>query len=183
MTEIFKSLFDFLRLSPRYLISIGLVAGLILFGGDTPRNTLGIAQFAQDYRFTLGILFLSSMVLLLVATGSSGAMILQRWWMERRLYQRITKRLRDLTEGEKEILRYYIIENTRANVLRLEDGVVQELVAEGIIYRSSNIGSVLDGFAHNINDIAWDYLHVYPYLLESSTTISGQATLSRCDDY
>ncbi len=64
---------------------------------------------------------------------------------------------------------FYVAENTRANTLSIEDGIVQELVAERIIYRSASVGNMLEGFAHNISDIAWDYLHVYPQLLEGST--------------
>ena len=81
----------------------------------------------------------------------------------------MTKRLHSLTEDEKQILRFYIAENTRANTLRIEDGVVQGLISDRIIYQSASLGSILDGFAHNINDFAWDYLHVNPHLLEGTT--------------
>lgn len=164
-----KTLLEFLKLTPRYLTAIGLVAGLMLFGGDKFRETLGLSQFAQDYRPVLGILFLSSIVLLLIAIGGGGLGGIQRWWRKRKAFQRITQRLHRLTEDEKQILRYYIAEDTKANTLRIDDGVVQELVAEGIIYRSTSLGNMLEGFAHNISDIAWDYLQVYPQLLEGTT--------------
>jgi hypothetical protein len=169
MSDILKTLLEFLKLTPRYLTAIGLVAGLILFGGDKFRANLGLAEFAQHYRFVLGLLFLSSIVLLLIAIGGGGIGRLSRWWHNRKAFQRITQRLHRLNEDEKQILRYYIAENTKANTLRVDDGVVQELVAEGIIYRSTSLGNMLEGFAHNISDFAWDYLQLYPQLLEGST--------------
>jgi hypothetical protein len=171
MPDFFKPLFEFLKLTPRYLTAIGLVAGIILFGSDNFRETLGLAKFAQDYRFVLGILFLSSIALLLVAMGGGGIWRIQQWWRKRKAFKRITERLHCLTEDEKQILRYYIANNTRANMLRVENGVVSGLVSEGIIYQSASLGNVLEGFAHNIGDIAWDYLHVYPDLLNGTTTV------------
>jgi hypothetical protein len=169
MPDIFKSLLEFLKLTPRYLTAVGLVAGLILFGSDKFRETLGLTKFAQDYRFVLGILFLSSIALLLVAIGGGGIGRIQRWWRKRKVFQSVTQRLHRLTEDEKQILRYYVAKNTRSNTLDVRDGVVQELVAEGIIYQSASLGNLLEGFAHNISDIAWDYLHRYPKLLEGTT--------------
>lgn len=78
-------------------------------------------------------------------------------------------KLEGLTEGEKQILRYYFAEGTRANTLRIDDGVVQELVACRILYRSSSVGDMLEGFAHNISDFAWDYIHSNPQVLEGTT--------------
>ena len=169
MSEYFKLLLDFVKLTPRYLIAIGLVAGLILFGSNNFRETLGLTKFAQDFRSLLGILFLSSIVLLLVAIGGGGIRWIQIWWRRRKGFQRITRRLQCLTEEEKQVLRYYISQNTRANSLRIDDGAVQELVTEGIIYRSTSLGSMVEGFGHNISDVAWDYLHLYPDLLLGHT--------------
>ena len=92
-------------------------------------------------------------------------------FLKKRKYQMsIIKRLQKLTEDEKQILRYYVKENTRANSLRVENGVVAGLVADGIIYQSTIHGSIIDGVAHNVGDFVWDYLHVYPEVLNGSTT-------------
>ncbi len=170
MLDFFKPLFEFLKLTPRYLIAIGLVAGMLLFASDGFRGTLGLTKFAQDYRPVLGILFLSSIVLLLVAVGGVVVSRIKRLWWERKLFKRITKRLHSLTEDEKQILRFYIHRNTRANDLRIQDGIVNGLVSSGIIYQSASAGDIVMGFAHNMSEIAWNYLHVYPHLLEGTTT-------------
>ena len=65
--------------------------------------------------------------------------------------------------------RYYIANKTRANKLRISDGIVTALEADGIIYRSSSIGALVTGFAFNISDVAWDYLNKHPELLAGET--------------
>ncbi|MGP7733596.1 super-infection exclusion protein B [Oceanimonas smirnovii] len=44
-----------------------------------------------------------------------------------------------LTEDEKQILFYCFVKNTRSNILKVDDGVVQELVMSRIIYRSTRV--------------------------------------------
>jgi hypothetical protein len=95
--------------------------------------------------------------------------LITKWKNKRAVFNHITARLNRLTEDEKQILRYYFAKQTRANNLRVDDGTVQGLVADGIIYRSASLGTMYGGFAHNISDIAWDYLIMNPNLLEGET--------------
>lgn len=81
----------------------------------------------------------------------------------------MSERLDSLTEDEKQILRFYIAEQTKSNVLRIDDGIVQGLVSTGIIYRAASVGNMLEGFSYNLSDFAWNYLSVYPHLLEGTT--------------
>ena len=81
-------------------------------------------------------------------------------------------RLHRLTEDEKQILRFYFAKGTKANVLRFDDGVVQGLASAGIIYMSAPIGNMFEGFAYNISDFAWDYLHEHKELLAGTTNTS-----------
>jgi hypothetical protein len=172
MLDFFKPLFEFLKLTPRYLIAIGLVAGMLLFASDSFRDTLGLTKFAQDYRPFLGILLLSSITLILVGIAGSGIDWVKRGWQKRKTFQAITKRLQILSEDEKQVLRHYILRNTRSNSLRIDDGVVNGLAAIGIIRRVSQVGDMVNGFAYNISEVAWDYLHVHPHLLEGTTTVA-----------
>lgn len=169
MADFLKTALECLKLAPRYLIAIGLVAGLILFGSDGFRETLGLSELSAKYRPVLGILFLSSLALLIVAVGTGILRSIKKWRSDRKFIERMKRRLHHLNEGEKQILRYYLAENTRANTLRIDDGEVQGLAGEGIIFRSSTVGNLLEGFSYNINEIAWDYLHENSSLLEGST--------------
>jgi len=168
-SEIAKSVLEFLKLAPRYLIALGIFAAFLLFSPESLLKHLGVFDFTQNNRPWLGIIFIASVALFGVSICADILNWIKRWWWRRKEFQRITKRLHRLTEDEKQILRFYIAENTRANTLSIEDGIVQELVAERIIFRSASVGNMLEGFAHNISDIAWDYLHLYPQLLEGNT--------------
>jgi hypothetical protein len=47
----------------------------------------------------------------------------------------------------------------------MDDGVIQGLVAEKILYRSANVGSLITGFAYNVQPWAWDFLNANPHVL------------------
>jgi len=168
-SEITKSLLEFLRLAPRYLVALAVITGFLLFNSEQMLNRLGVFEFAQKNRPWLGLTFIACTTLFGVSVLIDVFHWIRTWWRKRRFFQRIIHRLHRLTEDEKQILRFYFANQTRSNVLRIDDGVVQGLVNDGIIYRSASLGNMLEGFAHNINDIVWDYLHVHPHLLKGST--------------
>ena len=169
MSEIAKTSLEFLKLAPRFLAALGFAAGLLLFSNDQLLKRLGLTEFVQKWRFALGLTLVVSLALLAAHVGVYLLELVKRGWRKRQFDKYVIERLHRLTEDEKQILRYYLARNTRANMLRMENGVVQELVSEGIIYRSANMGNLLEGFAHNISDVAWDYLNLHPELLEGTT--------------
>ena len=169
ISDFIKSALELLKLTPRYLISLIIITGVLLFSTDIFLQKIGVSTFVSEYRQWLGLTFIIAGVLwgvYIVATCWS--------WISGKLFlrdikQKIIQKLSTLTEDEKQILRYYFVNNTRANVLNVGDGVVQGLVANHIIYRSASVGSLVEGFAHNITDIAWDYIHSHPDILQGST--------------
>lgn len=168
-TEAAKTILECVKLAPRYLIALGVMAAILLFCGEGYLKFIGVFQFAQDNRSMLGLTLVVTSSLFAVSLMADAIAAIKRKWRRRNFYRRVIDRLNRLTEDEKQILRYYFAKQTRANSLRIDDGVVQELEAEGIIYRSTSLGNMLDGFAHNISDIAWDYLHIHPHLLSGMT--------------
>lgn len=169
VSEIAKAFLEFLKLAPRFLVALGFAAGLLLFSSGQLLKRLGLSEFVQKWRFALGLTLVVSVALLAAHIGAYLLGSVKRGWRKRKFDRHVLERLHRLTEDEKQILRYYLAYNTRANMLRVENGVVQELVSEGIIYRSASVGSLLEGFAHNISDLAWDYLNLHPELLEGTT--------------
>jgi hypothetical protein len=169
LAEAAKTFLEFLKLAPRYLIALGVMAAVLLFSSEAFLKFIGVFEFAQENRPMLGLTLVVTSALFAVSVAGDVITFIQQWWLRQRLYRRITKRLNCLTEDEKQILRFYLAENTRANMLRIDDGVVQSLKVNGIIFQSASLGNVLEGFAHNISDFAWDYLHVHPHLLEGTT--------------
>jgi Super-infection exclusion protein B len=168
-TEIAKTFIEFLKLAPRYLIALGVIAAILLFAREEFLKLIGVFELAQKNRSVLGLTLLVSVSLFTISIGADGVSIVKSWRRKLRFYERVSDRLNCLTEDEKQILRFYIARQTRANVLRYDDGVVQGLVSEGIIYRSASLGNMVKGFAHNIHDFVWDYLNVHPHLLEGTT--------------
>ena len=164
-----KTFLEFLKLAPRYLIALGVMAAILLFAAEVFLKFIGVFEFAQDNRPMLGLTLVVTGALFMVSVAGDGISFVKGWWRKRGFYRRVTDRLNCLTEDEKQILRFYIAKQTRANVLRYDDGVVQGLVSDGIIYQSASLGNMLEGFAHNISDFAWDYLNVHPHLLEGTT--------------
>lgn len=167
--EAAKTFLEFLKLAPRYLIALGVMAAFLLFTNEEFLKFIGVFELAQNNRPMLGLTLVVTVGLFVVSVIGDGIALVKQWWFRRRRYRRIEVRLQCLTEDEKQILRYYLAENTRANTLRIDDGVVQGLKASGIIHLSASMGNALEGFAHNINEFAWDYLHVHPHLLEGTT--------------
>lgn len=166
-----KVLLDFLKLAPRYLITISLIAGFCLFAPDAWLRHLRINDFAKHNGEWLGIVFVVSSLLFIVDRTIAIAGWIRDQASLKKISQLRLQRLHALTEEEKQILRFYIIKQTKTNYLRIEDGVVNGLVAAGIIYLASSTGSWLEGFAHNISDFAWDYLNKNQTLLLGTTKL------------
>jgi len=169
IAETLKVVLEFLRLAPRYIAAITVFTGFLLFSSKAILSKIGIWDFSQNNRSWIGIAFVGSSALFLIGLLIDIFKWIGKCMRRRRISRHIIDRLHNLTEGEKQILRYYLANQTRANTLRYDDGVVQELAAEGIIYRSTTMGSLLEGFSYNISDIAWDYLHLHPNLLMGPT--------------
>jgi superinfection exclusion protein B len=167
--EIAKIILEIIKLAPRYLIAVGGVAAVLLFSSDNFLKRMGVNDFTQKNRTWLALLFMLSIACIVVEIGSW----IFRWFRHESIRTEITKaaekRLHNLTEAEKQILRFYIAEQTKTNVLRFDDGVVQGLVSVGIIYQAASVGNVLEEFAYNISDFAWDYLRRNIYLLDGTT--------------
>ena len=63
MVDYLKSALEFLKLAPRYLISIGVAAAFLLFGNEDFLARLGLKKFTEDYRAWLGLTFVSTVSL------------------------------------------------------------------------------------------------------------------------
>jgi len=165
-----QHILDAMKLAPRYLAAIGIFAGLLLFTPSGIANTLGIQNLAQNYRQWIGLAFLASITLLAVNWSVQIGGIVRNRSRLQKSKQQITKKLHSLTEDEKQILRFYFATQSKSNTLRIDDGVVNGLVGNGIIFRAASVGNMFEGFAHNISDFAWEYLHEHPELLGGTTS-------------
>ena len=169
MSDYAKIALEVLKLAPRYLVSLGIISAFFLFSPAKWLHGFGADEFAQHYR----VYFFFTLVFTGVLFGVDRTIAIVGWIRHKSLVskfaQRRLERLHRLTEDEKQILRFYIAKQSRSNVLRIDDGVVNGLAADGIIYRSANVSGGHMAFAHNISDDAWDYLHQNQGLLHGIT--------------
>ena len=168
-TEAVKSLIEVLKLAPKYLVAVALISGALIFLPESWLELLGLQEMSTQYRAWLGLAFLVSVGICIVAVASWIINWVLNIIRRRRIQGFVIDKLNNLTEDEKQILRYYFAKGTRSNTLKVDDGVVQELVACRVIYRSAQLGNMLEGFSHNISDLAWDYIHLNPSILQGST--------------
>jgi hypothetical protein len=161
---------DWIKLSPKYLLPISLATGFIVFAKAEWLQPLGLIDLRVKYLPWIGAIFLLSTVLLLShATFKFFSWARFRISMKRGL-KGAKERLHNLTAEEREILRGYIGNGTKTQLLDIQSGVVNELEEVFIIYRSSNIGH-LSEWSYNIQPWAWDYLNKNLELLFSSEEV------------
>ena len=156
---------EWIKLSPRHLLSLSLFAGYLVFAPQRWLATLGIVGLVSNYRPYFGVAFLLSTALLLSAAIAAVYDWVKRKRKEATFLRSRRERLHHLSEPEKDILRGYIEGQTRTQYHHMSDGIASGLVAEGILFRASNLSRFWDVFAYNIQPWAWEYLNKLPKLL------------------
>ncbi len=156
---------EWLKLSPKYLLPVVIVSGVLVFGGDSLLDKLGMKIWQQANRQWIGGAFLLSSALCLSNFGATVFGWLRVSFQRQALMRRWRQRLQALTPDEQELLRFFIINQTRTQKLNVMDGVVGGLEAAKIIYKSATVGTVFDGWDYNLQPWAWDYLNEHPQLV------------------
>jgi len=156
-----------LKLPQRVLWALLVIAGFVLWGPKWFASGLGLEQFIETYRMYLGVVFLLFLAATLPtpihwAASKAGEVVQERRHKEAR-----EARLRDLSKGEKAVLRYYITNDTRTQTLNYADGITSALEEAEIIYRASNMSKSYTNFAYNIQPWALDYLRKHPEVIVS----------------
>ena len=160
-----SKILDWIKLPTKTLTAICLFAGILLFANDELINTIGMNSLIESYRPYIGAIFLISFSLVTVNCILGTFNFFKPWIVQSYLVYHGKKRLKALTPEEKEILSYFIKNQTRSQALQIQDGTVAALQAEKIIARASQLGS-LHGFSYIIQPWAWEYLNKNQHLLE-----------------
>ena len=156
---------NWIQLSPKLVLVLWLPLFLLCFAPNAWLSRLGLSEFKVTFKLWFGIGFVVTSSMLLVHLGSSAWERLSQW----RSTRKAKLALHDLTPREKEILSYYIINNTRSQSLPINSGVVRVLESRLVLIRASNMshpGSM--GFDYAIQPWAWDYLRKNPHLLDGA---------------
>jgi hypothetical protein len=159
--------------TPVILVGIALATGVGLFAGDHLMTALGLVELRAHYRAHLGIAFIAASSLLVAQTGAWFWQLtvskIQRTRRGRRELAALQHSLSFLSPDEQAYLVPFIHGQANTLYFRIEDGIAGGLVAKHILYRSSNIGHMRTGFAHNIQPWAKEYLDQHPDLLLTAT--------------
>lgn len=157
---------EWFKISNTHLFAIAIGCSIVIFAPDNFLRKLGLFNIKEAHQTIISI----SLLLALSMLGARGCAAIISWIKQRFIWHKnlkeMRKRLNDLTSEEKQILRKYILGNTRTQDLLIQDGVANGLVAAKVLYRSANVGSMMGGFAFNMQPWAWVYLKENPYLLE-----------------
>lgn len=157
---------EWFKISNTHLFAVAIGCSIVLFTPEDFLRKFGLFNIKETYQTIISLLLLLALSIL----GARGCAAIITWIKQRFIWhgnlKEMKKRLHDLTLEEKQILRIYISGNTRTQDLLIQDGVANGLVSAKIIYRSANVGSMMGGFAFNIQPWAWVYLKENPHLLE-----------------
>ena len=155
----------FRKIPSAFLVAIVSVLGLILFIPEELAKTLAVNGFREQYRVYLGPAFL-----LAVSFCFARLFMFSKGLVEEK--KRIANRqktLHHLTAEEKGYLVTYIKGGQNTVYVGMDDGIMMGLVAKGVTYCASSEGSILDGFAFNLQPWARSYLEQHPDLLGGYT--------------
>jgi hypothetical protein len=170
MSEIVGAITSFLAWfkSPKRWLALLIFCIVLLLLPSEWLRRVSLLEIATKYRPWIAVAALGSAAILLsdLVEGS------RKWifnhykhWRARRVSEDY---LQNLTAVEKAALKSYISNDTETRYFPVGDGVSSGLVAKGLIYRSSSVGNVVDGFAHNIQPWVRHYLLKNPGLLEGA---------------
>ena len=87
VAELAKTILEFIKLVPRFIIALGIAAGTLLFAGDQLLKRIGLTEFVQKYRFALGLTLVLSAALLIVYTALSVLGSIKGWWGKKRFHR------------------------------------------------------------------------------------------------
>ena len=156
---------DWLKLPTKTLTGLCIVFGVLIFSTDVLLDKFGLKVIVDEYRAYLGVAFLATLALILVNTVAAIWKFIYPWIVQGYNIKIGRKRLQSLNPTEKQILSYYIHNQTRSQNLPIQNGTVNGLERELIIFRGSSLGS-MRGFDYIIQPWAWEYLNQHPELLE-----------------
>jgi len=149
---------DWLKLPTKTLFCLCIVFAVMIFSNDSVLERFGLKVITTEYRAYLGVGFLVTFSLVIVNIVASIWKFIYPWIVQSYNIRIGKKRLQQLTPNEKQILKYYIQNQTRSQMLPIQDGTVNALQKEKIIIRGSSLGSI-HGFDYIMQPWAWEYLN------------------------
>ena len=135
---------------PVVLMGVAIATGIGVFATDGFIAQLGLLELRNQHRAYVGGAFILSGAMLGAQGLAAVAQMARRRYRRHRLEAQSREALHALTPDEKAYLLPFVLGGQTRTVFRAQDGVAGGLIAKKILYQSSTIGSMLSGFAHNL---------------------------------
>jgi hypothetical protein len=151
------------KASPRLMLILCLISGLLFFLPVSVLHTFALDEFAVHNRTWTSLVFWFSLLTTISYPVEAGAKQLFAKWESRLFRKRLITQLQTLDAEERGILKSFM--HRRTQYFEMENGAVAALVSRGILYYPLDTADSRR-FPVTIADWAWKCVHEHPELLQ-----------------
>ena len=144
----------------RYFVVGAIACGVLLFLPDAAIQKIRLESFMQNYASAVGLAFIICAAFVSVSLCEKIVEKIKSRGRNKENEAIQIECLQGLSKDEKRILAFYVVHNTKWNILPSDNVATQRLENCQVIYRSDGVGDVFDGYVYNISDFALKYLRV-----------------------
>lgn len=138
--EWLTKIIEIVKLPLKYFWLVLIISSFLLFSPAVFIQSLGMEKIGQDYRIWIGISFIVSIAMLIVALGEAIAKQVRKKWLKAKLIKEAEKELKQLDPKEKAILREFAIQDQDSIQLPINQVSVAGLLRKGILVQSGLYG-------------------------------------------
>lgn len=175
MWEFLKNLRSFLALDYRSIFIVACICWSIVIIPVNIWQSMGLLNLWNLFRpWIFGVGLLATIWLVSGGVYDLAKLGIKKWSEKRESNIKKSAReqlLLSSSRVEKEVLTRYIAEDTTTLAFEMRDGIVNGLIAKGILYRASQGTNPMSyDFDTNIQNWVWDYIKNHPEFLQDVTT-------------
>ena len=166
MSAIFAKIIEFIKLPLRYVFSIVIPSGFMLFAPDEWLNLFYLRDIRNTYRWIIGLIFLISISIFASFILIYIAKALQTF--SKKVIHRLKGiiLLNHLNNDEKKILCHYLINDTHSIPLDDSYGIHDRLAKTRVLFRTSDFNVRCTEFSFNIQPWAFKYISKREHLID-----------------
>jgi hypothetical protein len=142
----------------QYFAMLFLLSIVFLFGINPVLSLLGLPAIPVGYRVVAACLSLLTFAGCGYFGLEHGGIVVRKRWQRSQSEKRIRLHFEHLPFDQSEVLRRYIESGKSSISFQSDNGAVRDLERRGILYRSSNEGTMFEGFPYTITPIAEPFL-------------------------
>jgi hypothetical protein len=155
--DLMKSISDFVKLPPKFVVLVALVSGAVLFSPDWFLKKIHVVDIAPPFGMLTGLVFLFSTGTVVVNVVSYLAKRIRYRRFERKREETIQNKLHSLDHDEKSVIREFLLFGKTTIDLPMDNSTVAGLESSGVLKKVGAYGRYTrDGmiFSFSISDIA-----------------------------